>query len=88
MVTGRKNQLGERSKGNMGAKCRVRNEIGKYIRDEMERIYKHMQTHTIKELMFIFHYCVNINVSRKEGGGVVESSRLRRCVQRRCAGSS
>ena len=53
----------------MGAKCRVRNEIGKYIRDEMERIYKHMQTHTIKELMFIFHYCVNINVSRKEGGG-------------------
>jgi len=61
----------------MGAKCRVRNEVGKYIRDVMERIYKHMQTHTVKKLMFILHYCVNINVSRKEGGGVVESMDFR-----------
>ena len=47
---------------------------------QFKRIYKHMQTHTIKE-----HYCVNIKVSRKEGGGAVETSRLRR---RRCPGSS
>ena len=47
---------------------------------QFKRIYKHMQTHTIKE-----HYCVNIKVSRKEGGGAVETSTLRR---RRCPGSS
>lgn len=58
------------SKGNMRAKCRGRNKIGKY-RDEMERTCRHANTYK-KELVFILSYCVNINVYREEGGRVVE----------------
>lgn len=63
----------------MGVKCRVRMKLGNILEmkcKECIHICKHIQ-----ELMFILHYCVNISVSRKEDGGVLERSRPRRCAQ-------